>query len=105
VCCTGRRLGLTRTGGQRFTQAPEQGDLFGYALAAADFNHNGFTDLAASAPGEKVGSIVDTGAVSVLFGATGGLSRTGGQLFTQVGSAPEPGDRFGTGLAAGAPGP
>jgi hypothetical protein len=31
----------------------------------------------------------------------GGLSRIGGQIFTQVGSAPEPGDRFAAALAAG----
>jgi hypothetical protein len=95
---------LTRSGGQLFVQVggvPETGDGFGSALAAGDFNHDGFADLAAGAPGEDVGTIDGAGAVSVLYGSTGGLTRTGGQLFTQVGSAPEFFDGFGAALTAG----
>jgi hypothetical protein len=96
--------GLTRTGGQIFTQvgsAPETFDVFGAALATGDFNHDGFADLAAGAPLEDVFSTRDAGAVSVLYGSVGGLTRTGGQIFTQVGSAPEAGDMFGLALATG----
>jgi hypothetical protein len=96
--------GLSGAGSQLFTQVgnlPEPSDRFGFALAAADFNHDGFADLAVGAPFEDAGPLVDVGAVSVLYGSAGGLTRTGGQLFTQVGSPLERSDRFGFALAAG----
>jgi hypothetical protein len=96
--------GLTTTGGRLFTQlgsAPETQDWFGWALAAGDFNHDGFADLAVGAPYESVGSVFGAGAVSVLYGSAGGLTTTGGQLFTQVAGAVEDGDQFGWALAAG----
>jgi hypothetical protein len=96
--------GLTTSGGRLFTQvgsAAETGDEFGSALAAGDFNHDGFADLAAGAPIEAVGAIEFAGAVSVLYGSAAGLTTTGGRLFTQVGSAAEAGDQFGSALAAG----
>ena len=96
--------GLTTTGGRLFTQvggAVEAGDQFGFALAAGDFNDDGFADLAAGAPGEAVGSADSAGAVSVLPGSAGGLTATGGRLFTQVGGAVETFDLFGWALAAG----
>jgi FG-GAP repeat len=108
----GTSAGLTRVGGQLFSQvgsAPEVNDGFARTLAAADFDHDGFADLAAGAPFEAVGSILDAGAVSILYGTGGGLSRTGGQLFTQnspgVGGGAEPLDNFGLALAAGTPDP
>ncbi len=94
--------GLTGSGSQLFTQvgsAAETYDRFGQALATGDFNHDGFADLAAGAPLEDVGSIADAGAVSVLYGSAGNLTRTGGQIFTQsspgVPSSAERNDRFG----------
>jgi FG-GAP repeat len=108
----GSSAGLTRVGGQLFTQvggAAEAIDQFGASLAAADYDHDGFTDLAAGAPFETVGSIREAGAVSVLYGSGGGLTRVGGQLFTQntpgVASSAEALDNFGLTLAAGALGP
>jgi hypothetical protein len=95
---------LTGSGSQFFTQvgsAPEPGDEFGDALATGDFNHDGFADLAVGASFEDAGAIVDAGAVSVLYGSAGGLTRTGGQIFTQVGSAAEFFDDFGDALAVG----
>jgi hypothetical protein len=100
----GTASGTTSTGSQLFTQvggAIEAGDLFGVSLTAGDFNHDGFVDLSASAPGEDVGSTQDSGAVSVLYGSAAGLTTSGGRLFTQVGGAIEREDRFGTGLASG----
>jgi len=52
-------------------------------VATGDFNNNGFADLAAAAPDESVGSAFAAGAVSVIPGSAGGLTATGGQLFTQ----------------------
>ena len=78
--------GLTTGGGQLFTQVAgtvEATDQFGAQLAAGDFNNNGFADLAAAAPLERVGTIFAAGAVSVLYGSGGGLTSSGGQLFTQ----------------------
>ena len=100
----GSATGLTGTGSQQFTQvggAVEAGDQFGSALAAGDFDNDGFADLAAGAPFESVGSIVDAGAVSVLPGSAAGLTTAGGQLFTQVGGTVEAGDLFGFAVAAG----
>jgi hypothetical protein len=100
----GSATGLSRTGGQLFSQVggtPEDTDMFGSALAAGDFNHDGAADLAAGAPMEDVGSVAEAGAVSVLYGSATGLSRTGGQLFSQVGGIAEEGDMFGSALAAG----
>ena len=96
--------GLTTSGGRLFTQVggkAENLDLFGFALAAGDFNHDGFADLAASAPLEDVGTIGDAGALSVLPGSAAGLTTSGGRLFTQVGGLAEAGDEFGEQLASG----
>jgi hypothetical protein len=54
----------------------------------ADFNNDGAEDLAVGVPGEDVGSAADAGAVNVLYGTAGGLTGSGSQLFTQVGSPP-----------------
>lgn len=60
-------------------------------------------------PFEAVGSVLDAGAVSVLYGSGGGLTRAGGQLFTQnspgLGSSAEALDNFGLTLATGGLGP
>jgi len=82
----------------------ERNDHFGAALAQADFNNDGFTDLAISAPGEDVGAVVDAGAVNVLYGSANGVTGSGSQTFTQnspgVASSAERGDLFGYALAA-----
>jgi hypothetical protein len=96
--------GLTATGAQLLTQVggtPEPGDGFGWALTAGDFDDDGFADLAAAAPFEVVGFAGGAGAVSVLYGSAGGLTTTGGRLFSQVGGAVEAGDWFGFAVAAG----
>jgi len=73
----------------------------------ADFNNDGFADLAVGVPGEDVGSIPDAGAVNVLYGSASKLTGTGSQIFTQdspgVPYSAEAGDFFGGALAAGDP--
>jgi hypothetical protein len=110
----GSASGLSGSGSQYFTQntpgvasSAETPDTFGAALAAGDFDHDGFADLAVGAPGEGVGDITFAGAVNVLYGSAGGLSGSGSgsQYFTQntsgVASSAENNDRLGFSLAAG----
>src|SRR3954453_13129969 len=72
---------------------------------SADFNNDGFADLAIGVPGENVGAINDAGAVNVLYGTAGGLSAAGNQFWHQnvggVADLAEAGDRFGSALAVG----
>ncbi|MFG2138341.1 hypothetical protein [Streptomyces sp. NPDC048650] len=79
--------------------AAEAGDLFGAALAAGDFDSDGFADLAVAAPKEDVSGDVDGGTVQILWGAAGGLSGKGAA--TLADPAPTQHDRLGTALAAG----
>jgi hypothetical protein len=66
----------------------------------ADFNNDGFADLAVGVFGENPG-----GAVNVLYGTASGLTGTGSQFLTQdspgVPGGSEPGDSFGEALAVG----
>lgn len=108
----GSGAGLTGAGAQQFIQvgsAAETGDEFGWSLAAGDFDNDGFADLGAGAPFESVGATANAGAVGALYGSAGGLTTSGGQLFTQN-SAGVPGtaeefDFFGDALAVGDTGP
>jgi hypothetical protein len=84
----------------------EANDQFGTALAANDFNGDGFTDLAIGEPGEDVPAGDDAGVVHVIYGSAFGLSLNqtrSPQHITQsstLGDPIEAGDRFGTALSA-----
>ena len=54
--------------------AAEAGDRFGAHVLPVDLNRDGFTDLLVGAPGEDVGSVVDAGMITVLWGGAQGLS-------------------------------
>jgi hypothetical protein len=86
--------------------AAEANDHFGAALAAGDFNNDGFDDLAIGIPDENTPSTVsDSGAVIVLYGTSSGLSSTNNQFWSQnatgIADTSESGDHFGSALAAG----
>ncbi|HEV8424639.1 MAG TPA: hypothetical protein VGS14_05565 [Actinomycetes bacterium] len=49
----------------------------------ADFNNDGFADLAVGVLHEDIGAIPDPGAVNVLYGAGNGLAAPGNQQFWQ----------------------
>jgi disulfide bond formation protein DsbB len=72
---------------------------------AADFNRDGFADLAIGVHGETVSGFADAGAVNVLYGSASGLTAVGDQLWHQdspgVEDMAEAGDEFGASLAAG----
>ncbi len=79
-----------------------QEDRFGEALAAGDFNGDGFDDLAVGAPGD-VGD--NKGTVTVLHGAPGGLLPYDGywiyQSWDGIPDVMEAGDEFGAALTVG----
>jgi disulfide bond formation protein DsbB len=104
----GSPSGLTASGSQLWSQdrpgiagTAERGDEFGVALAAGDLNGDGRADLGIGAPGEND----SRGVVQVLYGSPSGLTASGSQLWAQgssgLGGLAEPGDSFGSALAAG----
>jgi hypothetical protein len=92
--------------------ASSAGGVQGPATAAvqaslrADFNGDGAADLAIGAPGESLGpGQASAGVVQVLYGSAGGLTATGGQLWSQdspgVAGVAQARDGFGAALADG----
>ncbi len=103
--------GLTSTGNQLWTQdsidildTAETDDGFGTALAGGDFNADGFADLAIGIPGEDIGSLVDAGAIHVLYGDLTGFKGKDEFLHedtNRVRDIAEAGDLFGSSVASG----
>ena len=83
---------------------PEVGDRFGYALAAGDFDGDGFDDLAVGIPYEDLDPSFDVGAVQIYRGSAAGLDVTGSGFFHEgVPGVPgdiHSGDWFGIALTA-----
>jgi len=89
---------------------PEQGDQFGFSLAAGDLSADGVDDLAIGVPFEgvqgKFGEQENAGAVNVLYGVLNqGLTTSGSQLIQQdspgVGLNANEDEYFGYSLAIG----
>lgn len=93
----------------------DEGDSFGWAVAAGDFNGDGTDDVAIAGPGEDFGRLKDGGAVWTVYGNPGARSSGGGLSSTAAPVVPQllvqgarglqdtfdPGDMFGLALASG----
>lgn len=76
----------------------ETGDHFGAETAYADFNGDGYDDLAVGSPGEDVGTDTDGGGLAILWGSASGIT---GKGVTVADPAPSGHDFWGKNLAAG----
>ncbi len=99
--------GLSAADDQLFSEAnlpgvPVNSWRLGAALASADFDGDGFWDLAIGVPGAEVESAENAGAIAVLFGGPDGLLSTTAAAITQdmVGVV-YAGSELGWSLAAG----
>lgn len=108
----GSSSGLTPNGDQRFHQdtagikgGAEPDDRFGFALVVADFDSDGFGDVAVGVPGEDYSAGEDAGRVAVLFGPANGVVVGGDKSFSQgttgIAGANERNDLFGWSLTSG----
>jgi hypothetical protein len=108
----GSRRGLTLAGNRFFSQGTggvpggvETEDAFGRVVALADFNGDGFDDLAVGAPREWLAGAKVAGSVNVLYGSPRGLGAARAQLWHQntpgIEASAGDFDRFGFALAAG----
>src|SRR4051794_38490402 len=78
----------------------------GAGAVRADFDGDGFGDLAVGVPDENVNDIVDAGIVHVIYGGADGLGARNDVLrelstVAAPGDTPEAGDKFGSALAGG----
>ncbi|WP_406171844.1 FG-GAP and VCBS repeat-containing protein [Streptomyces sp. NBC_00996] len=76
----------------------EAGDGFGGETAYADFNSDGYDDLAVATPWEKVGTDTNGGLLTILWGSASGLT---GKSSSVPDPAPSSHDYWGKDLAAG----
>ncbi len=101
-------LGVTYQSLSQVTTSAEltTDDQFGYALAAGDFDNDGYDDLAVGIPFEddEVSGETNCGSVEIVFGSATLLNVDPPQILFQGGdleNAREDGDNFGWSLASG----
>jgi hypothetical protein len=110
VVARGSQSGIVATGVKSWTLdtsgvpgAAHAADGFGAALASADFNRDGFADLAIGVPYREVGGATNAGEVVVLRGSAQGLTTNGVTVITEnsagVPGTAHPSDFFGHSLA------
>jgi uncharacterized delta-60 repeat protein len=108
----GSAAGLTDSGNKLWSQDTsgildrrEAGDVFGFTLAAGNFDGNRYDDLAVGVPGENIGSKGNAGGVNVIYGSSTGLSANHNQFWSQdspgIVDSSERGDLLGFALATG----
>jgi D-alanyl-D-alanine carboxypeptidase len=103
----GNAQGVTHLGAVAITESDAGGTdqanaRFGYALASADFNNDGYGDLAIGAPGSDAGSgNNDAGELLVMHGSSSGLVEASPIHQGDLGGGREAGDEFGFSLAVG----
>ena len=102
-------LSQTLAQGDALGSVSVEGDRLGAALTCADFNDDGFADLAIGVPSKEVGAVDNAGKVVVIYGRATGLSSLTDEIWTQdtlrdgaeVDDLAETNDGFGDVLAAG----
>lgn len=62
---------------------PQPWDGFGTALTVADWNRDGFADLAIGIPRDDVAGVKDAGSVAILYGSSDGLTAAGANTWTK----------------------
>ena len=85
-------------------EGPEDGDHYGFALRAGDFDKDGADDVAVGIPFEDIGMTVDAGAVDIRYGILAGGFEDGDCFHLDDPAFPtsaETNDRFGYDLAEG----
>jgi hypothetical protein len=83
----------------------QAGAYFGEALAAGDFDCDGFDDLAVGIPGFDAGGVNEAGAVLILYGGPAAFVSTQDSAFSEadaeITGEPDAFDHFGEALATG----
>jgi|CXWL01.1.fsa_nt_gi hypothetical protein len=76
-------------------------DQFGSSLAAADFDADGFADLAIGVPFENLSTLINAGMLHVVPGRVGGFDLANAQTWLQTIDPSEEDDQFAFALATG----